>query len=335
MRRRKPHDMYEYAEICKNYYADDNLWCATLTGGVSKDPPKEFYDNLLQAANAYGRVPNDKNATLLLGDTKIRSDAELTMNFGLSGFEGGDPDDDDFCKLILRRLGKKGPLTIDDLREYRARINAGQATAGKNGGLRGTPIPSQPHQPARPAGEDRSNDKPLFGPGSILSNTSWSPVLNDAFILAGLHTNLLFVLALNKDEQGKWANSKGIVFSENTKKYGGMTEDLKAKVPFQAWLAFMRDNPQMLWDADRQIPRVFLRELLGLKKFGYYPVFRELQLAFSCSETSKADDAMFLGYVEMLNELGFHKPKESKEKLNQAVAEFLFADQQALAGTWK
>jgi len=88
MRRREQHDMYEYAMICKNIYPGDNQWSQKLVGGDCKVASETFVASAIAASIAYARVPNSKEHILLLGDTKIRSDAELMLNFGLSGNDG-------------------------------------------------------------------------------------------------------------------------------------------------------------------------------------------------------------------------------------------------------
>jgi hypothetical protein len=336
MRRREPKDMYEYAMLCKACYEQDNDWAKQLQGGILKFDVANVKAAAVAAANAYGRIPKDRDATLLLGDTKIRSDAELMLNFGISGTDGDKPRPET-CAVIAKAMGIKDPkpnLTVDDLREYRAKINAGQGanTPGKPNELRGAPLARAPFEPARMPGEDFSKDVPLFGPGSLLSNPEWTPMLNDAFILGGLHTNLTFVVALNTDEQKAWSEQKASAMQSLIKRFGSMTEPAKARLARESWANFIRDyqDGHMLWDRKLNIPRVFLRELLGLRAFGYTAKFSEYQLSFECTDAGKADEANFFPYVDMLANIGF-KDASKKASILKAISEWLFEDDSALS----
>jgi len=311
VRRRTQKDAYEYAFLCKNYYTQDNQWATILTGGDTKEPPPEFDDAMAAAAACYGRVPKDPKAILLLGDTKIRRDAEYVLNFGVSE-ETPENVDRETVEMILRALGKKdvtGAVTHKDVEAYRKEIVDKQSALAR--------------------GKSGLKDVKFFGPGGILSVKKWSPVLNDSFILAGIHTNLLFVLALNNDEQAAYARYKPNAVTNLTKRYGGMSEVKKEQLAREMWLAFLRDNQRVLWDPTANIPRVFLRELLGLRAFGYTPQFSEYQLSFVCSDVPKADDANFLPYVEMLGDIGF-KDTGKKASLIEAISRWLFDDADAL-----
>src|SRR5262249_16080520 len=92
MRKREQKDVYEYAMICKNIYRRDRQGSQKLVGGDCKVASETCVASAIAASIAYARVPNSKEHILLLGDTKIRSDAELMLNFGLSGYDADNPD---------------------------------------------------------------------------------------------------------------------------------------------------------------------------------------------------------------------------------------------------
>jgi hypothetical protein len=157
-------------------------------------------------------------------------------------------------------------------------------------------------------------------------------MLNDAFILGGLHTNLTFVVALNNDEQKAWGEQKVSAMQTLIKRFGSMSEPAKARLARESWANFMREyqEGQMLWDRKLKIPRVFLRELLGLKAFGYTPQFSENQLSFVCTDAAKADEANFYPYVDMLFNVGFHDASK-KASILTAISGWLFEDGSALS----
>jgi hypothetical protein len=283
----------------KDEYDKDNQWVKLLKGGFSGFTT--FQQFALAAARAYAHVPPSKEGQLLLGDTKIRSDAELMLNFGISGDDAAvlDPAT---CATVMLAMGRKDPpnnLTVKDLEKYRAELN------------------KVPGSPAK-------NEAPLFGPGSLLNNPHWSPILNDCFMLGGIHTNLLFVLALNVDERAAWSKFKPAAGKPGE----DATPEGRARIARETWRGFIIANQRIIWDKDLKVPRVFMRELLGLRKFGYKPDFRAEQLAFVCADVPKADDATLAAYVEMLNQVKFHA--NDKATLVKAVAEFLFDDEAAL-----
>jgi len=299
-------------------YNEDNQWAKLLEGGRGSTYVT-FEQFALAAALAYTRVPNSKEHILLLGDTKIRSDAELILNFGISGDDGDNPDPAT-CQTIMMAMGKDDAaanLTIKDLENYRNTINKGQS--------------------ADVRGERNKNDVPLYGKGSLLSNPLWSPILNDAFILSGLHTNLLFVVALNVDEQADWNAEKQETVKNIAKLFGGQvarpadaaSEEGQARIARETWKNFILAHEQMIWDTKANIPRVFMRELLGLKAFGYKPKFHAHQLSFVCADAAKADEATLGSYVSMLRDAKFRE--KEKGLLMKAIGEFLFDDPQALA----
>jgi hypothetical protein len=152
---------------------------------------------------------------------------------------------------------------------------------------------------------------PVIGKGAILSTNAWSPLLNDTFIMAGCHSGLDFALGLSASEQTDYQK----VLSE-----GGDAQTV--------WKKFILKFPKTLWDDDKGIPRVLLRELLGLQLFGYKPCFDQRQFWLSVGEKSKSEAATLGQYLVALKDFGFHERK--KDSLIKRVSKWLFGADDAL-----
>ena len=166
----------------------------------------------------------------------------------------------------------------------------------------------------------------LLGAGSILSDKMWSPILNDALMLGAIEGWQGFYFGLNADEQAFW-DSNG--FSSNVADkisiFGKPVKSTRDREQAN-WLSFLRRNPEVLWRNGN--PRVFARELLALKFFGYAPEFSKIQLAFSPGMRSRKGPPTFRLYTQSLRELGFFA--KNKVKVLSAISEFLFEDKEAL-----
>jgi hypothetical protein len=156
-----------------------------------------------------------------------------------------------------------------------------------------------------------NNPLPVVGEGSVLSTRGWSPMLNDAFIMSGIHSNFDFLLSLAKVDREAFQKVAAAKRS-----------------PRDTWLAFLSSNVGMFWSDKPPAPRVFVRELIGLKTFGYKPDFKEFQLGFACADKSKADGATLPKYLDALFALGFHKP--DRAQLLAEIGTYLFEDPKAL-----
>jgi hypothetical protein len=156
---------------------------------------------------------------------------------------------------------------------------------------------------------------PVVGSGSILSTRGWSPMLNDSFIMGGVHSGHQFHVALNNEEAGLFGrtSNSGLTGRDN-------------------WRLFIRANPRMLWDSERGVPRVLMREFICLQASGYQPNFEKQELIFGSKKDGASDKAIFRVYLKALREVGFHDAARSKDKMVSAVAEFLFGDKEALKG---
>lgn len=302
-------------------YKRDNTWYKWNTGYNNASSTDEL---VFVAWKCYKGTTNNALGRVVLGDTKIRSDRELVQSFGLASAAGVQEDAD--------------RLAMDALMQKRI----GWAAGGRVG------APTE-----------------VIGPGSILSTKHWSPLLNDALILAGIHTQQDFHLALNDDEQKLWAGlprvssaptelvrarkpgsasaTPGIGQSEFDKRramFGAATKSAPANTPTfpaplgasppasaqEKWARFICEHPRVLWEAWG--PRVFARELLGLKFFGYTPYFSDIELGFTCTDRGKAAAASFQAYLQGLSALGYEKANRSA--VIGALSEFLFDDVNAL-----
>src|SRR5262249_43344238 len=104
----------------------------------------------------------------------------------------------------------------------------------------------------------------------------------------------------------------------------------------ERWRKFFFARPWMIWNVTAQIPRVFARELLGLKAFGYRPTFFECDLLFTCKDYGLARRGDFKGYLKALADVRF--AENNRETIVGAICEFLFEDKEALKGLgvdWK
>jgi hypothetical protein len=142
-------------------------------------------------------------------------------------------------------------------------------------------------------------------------------MLNDAFIMGGVHSGHQFHVALNNDEAGLFARTKnsGLTARDN-------------------WRLFLRANPRTLWDSERGVPRVLMREFICLKASGYTPTFESEQLIFGNKKDGAADKATFGVYLTALHGIGFQRAAEAKPELIKAVGKFLFDDDDALKGAF-
>jgi hypothetical protein len=302
-------------------YKRDNAWYNWNTGYNNAGSTQEL---VFIAWKCYKGTTKNALGRVVLGDTKIRSDRELVQSFGLASAAGVQEDAD---RLAMEALMQKRVA-------WAAGGTVGRATE-------------------------------VIGPGSVLSTKHWSPLLNDSLILAGIHTRQDFHLALNDDEQKLWAAlprvsavptelvrtkrpanapaSSGLGQSEFDKRratFGAAVKSAPTKPVFplmpqgasppgtaqEKWASFICQHPRVLWESWG--PRVFARELLGLKFFGYTPYFSDIELGFTCTDPGKAGAASFQDYLRGLSALGYEKGNRSA--VIGALSEFLFDDVNAL-----
>jgi hypothetical protein len=154
----------------------------------------------------------------------------------------------------------------------------------------------------------------LLGPGSILSDKFWTPLLNDSFILGGINGRQEFHLAFATKDDDK----------------DGVLKSYTGTDPKEKWKAYLIGNPNAYWDGKNKIPRVFARETLGLMFFGYRPVFTSQELGFECVNKSAAAGATFTNYTAKLREVEYDK--NNQVKIMGAISTFLFGQVGILTG---
>ena len=108
----------------------------------------------------------------------------------------------------------------------------------------------------------------MLGPGSILNDKNWTPLLNDSYILGGVHGEHEFHLA--EDSANAYPSRS------------------RAVAPKEQWQSYFRTHTDAVWDTTRQVPRILARELIGLKTFGYRPQFFQEQLSFGARQSDGA-----------------------------------------------
>ena len=155
----------------------------------------------------------------------------------------------------------------------------------------------------------------VLGTGSILNDQLWSPLMNDAFILAGAHDGQDF----------HWAEEEFDQFEVRGAGTAGRSGVRDAQYYRELWKQYLigRGN---FWGGG--FVRVFARELIGLNAFGYKPVFSKIGVAFEWSDPSGMPD--FVKYLDALEAAGFSK--NDSAAINAALGRFLFNDPAALAG---
>jgi hypothetical protein len=266
-------------------YKSDNAWVYWWAA--------ESAENALRGWRMYEKASQNALGFLLLGDTAIRTNKALLLNFGLTSAHG-----------------------VQEARDL-AMINEimGQRTAMATA--------------ARPATE-------LLGAGSILSDKEWTPMLNDSFILGGINACQEFHLA----EEGFHAFTPAprpaapqsmfppSQFDQRRAVFGEAAKFAAPDPAKDRWKAYLQATPTVFWSG--ALPRVFAREILGLKAFGYKPVFAMQELGFVCVDQGKAMGATFTEYLNVLRAVNFQD--RDKSSIMAAISEYLFGAKGILTG---
>lgn len=253
------------------------------------DDPAVMSRFIEAAYNLYAATATNALQLTLLGGTEIRLDETMIMSFGVTGVNGIQDD-------ITKRWVDQAILS--------RRLNAESARVGP---------------------DSRNPDKvaaPVTGCGSILSEERWTPILNDALILGAIAGGQTFALALTPEEQHDWEKMNGPKVHRTAVLSAGF-DDIALK---NAWKTFLNAHPKMFFDSFG--PRVFTRELLGLKWFGYKPEFSWHQLGFSASSGTK-EIPSFESYITKLRSIHFQHPCD-KVAITAELSTFFFGDVSAL-----
>lgn len=298
MKRLNSGSFFFEAYSCFRRYGEDNKWFGWQSSGDQFDltAPVTY---IFAAYAAYEKVCGNETKMLVLGDNKLRTDEDMVANFGLSSARGIQPPDrsqpKDKYEAELANL-KKFIADLENRREAESSLE-----------------PVVPPPPWNPDAKVKVVI-PVVGKGSILSTAKWSPLLNDAFIMAGAHRECEFFLGL----VGKEADD----FNKSAAPQGAA----------ELWKLFFKKNGDMLWNSSingaEGVPRVLLRELIGLKTFGYKPQFDARQLGFKISDKKASDGATISGYLDVLKANRFDA--FDKAKLLGLVGTYLFEDADAL-----
>jgi hypothetical protein len=279
-------------------YSEDNSWFGWQKPGDAFDlsAPVTY---IFAAFAAYEKVCGNKMKTLILGDTKLRTDEDLVANFGLSSARGIQGPDRNLPKDKYDEELKALEKFVTDMTNRREKEKS--------------PEPVVPAPVWKP---DAKVTKaiPFVGSGSILSTAKWSPMLNDSFILGGAHQECEFFLGLGAEEAAIFSK---LAASDSAQ---------------ELWRNYFNANAGTLWNSSVNggtgVPRVLLRELIGLKTFGYEPQFDKRQLGFKIADKGAADGATIGGYLDTLKANGFDEFK--KQKLIALIGTYLFDDAAAL-----
>jgi len=157
---------------------------------------------------------------------------------------------------------------------------------------------------------------PLVGVGSILSDSSWSPLLNDAMIIGGAHGHRQF--QLRKDPEAR--TGPPVVANLKMQFEVGLTSGQKS------WVDHFNKNQDLLWAPRGPIPRVLAREILGLSTFGYKPTCADAQITFTAGQASHA--ARFQTYLNALQRAGAFA--EDRQTALGAISNYLFGSPKLL-----
>jgi hypothetical protein len=164
---------------------------------------------------------------------------------------------------------------------------------------------------------------PNIGTGAILSDSTWSPLLNDALVIGGVHGYREFHLADDRVDSVEAVTNLRARFEPSAPKAG----DLPGYIG--KWRAFFKRFPDSLWNPLYNVPRVLCRELLGLRVFGYEPQFSAHQLTFKPRRTGLSMGANFRTYLSELGKAGMFSSGTEKTILAN-ISSFLFHTPDAL-----
>ncbi|MEM8813186.1 MAG: hypothetical protein AAGF59_11265 [Pseudomonadota bacterium] len=294
----------------RNVYRRDNEWVGRfITPNWEEDPHMRMYIDA--AFRLYEATTRNELKLTLLGGTEIRKAKSLVSNFGVTAVNG--IQDPETSRIVLN--------------EQIARSNGKGMTppnATQENGHRVVPV----------------HAVPVRGVGSILSETHWTPLLNDSLIVGAATAERNFQIALEPEEVVKFQQSV-MKFTIPLPQLGpnpterkvklktewAVMENLNGAVTKEIWKDFVARNMSMLWNSKDNCPRVLARELLGLSFLGYKPVFFAHQLAFQ--RRPDAPDADFPTYVEGLGNVDFQN-SEKRIDIIKHISEFLFGEDTAV-----
>lgn len=276
-------------------YKRENAWFSNMVTQSTYDYTRRNEDNLayfiVQAWTIYKNVFEGMVDPIFLGNSEIRQQQDHILSFGI-------------LSATQRAQDENINAIIDNVEQERAAIFGGAAA-----GLQTVPQTTET--------------------GAILSSVGWSPMMNDAMIIAGIARRIEFIYILSDDEQAIFARIKrqydrhvGTV--GNSAAIGSYQWNLeRQQLAKHIWSDFFENEPDALWRGG--IPRMFIREMLGLRHFGYDAILDESQITFS---PAHARNATFADYLTCLRNVAFHA--NDKATILTTISDFLFGEDDLL-----
>jgi hypothetical protein len=193
----------------------------------------------------------------------------------------------------------------------------------------------------------------VLGPGGILSDAHWTPLLNDCLIIAGTHRSLATFHYANENFENDFLKNfqgvgkklemfqgsvtatpsspgkKGLTPAASQDTSGKAVSPARSKDYRGLWLNFFLQSPGEFW-SERGFPRVFTRELVGLYAANYKPVYHSLGLTFDGAGRHGLD---FHSYMNAVDASGI--TKRDKARVFQTISKFLFGNPDTLYYTVK
>lgn len=280
----------------RDQYRNDNAWVGRWDDSWNNEDVMTRFMSM--AYNLYAATATNALKLTLLGGTEIRLDMSYVRNFGVTAANG---------------------IQDEQTRFYVEHAIRGRMGAAQRALRRG---------PTADAPRPDTVVTPVTGSGSILSEKGWTPILNDALILGAITAGQTFALAFTPEEQVDWEKLNGAKVNRTQVLAAqfGVTKQMTA-----AWKDFFNCHKRMFFDAWG--PRVFARELLGLKMFGYVPEFSWHQLGFHPG-AGRRPEPTFRTYLKELRRVHFQAPTDILAVTGE-ISELLFGDRTSLGNPWK
>lgn len=281
----------------KNQYRQDNDWVNTW----AKWNDEAVMINFIECAyKLYAATATNALNLTMLGGTEIRTDDTVDKRGVLNGY--------------VRNFGVTAASGIQDEKT----IICVREELKRRGLWAMNPDPTSRNPDRSPA--------PVTGTGSILSEKSWTPILNDSLILGAITAGQDFALGFELGEQTDWNAMNGA----KANRTAVLASKFDTSALINAWKSFLNSQKRMFFFGD--IPRVFTRELLGLHFFGYKPEFHWHQLGFHAG-AGKRVHPDFRTYLQKLRDVGFQKPA-NQVNIMKTISMYLFNDPTAIGSPW-
>lgn len=282
-------------------YVDENAWVYKQELGNART---WFTYNAQQAMeNAYTVYLKSRAPALgmiLLGDTKLRGNKEFVANFGFVADSQNPGLDDKESRDALQDIGRRPMKFGAPAWRPTGTLMSGVAwVAGLN------PVTRAERKAA-------VLDRVKGMKGSILTANMWHPLLNDSLILGGAHGKVEMHFAASTDKEFRVARAADAA--------AGIADGRRY------WQYFFHHSPETLWNEKDNVPRVLVRELLGLQRLGYEPEFSKHQLSFypagqtaDLGHKQYLDCLLFKNYTSRMGMAGI-----TQQGVKRVISEYLF-----------